>query len=334
MKVLLTGANGLLGHNVIVRLLECNHEVNAIVRDEGKLRIKDGRLHVFKGSFLDYCDLREAAKGCDAVIHAAGTTDMSPLKYSHYTNIIVEGSKNVLGVCKEENIRRIVYISTANTIGYGSAEVLADESAPMEYPFSDSYYAMAKTEAEGLFLNHAKNPATHVVIVNPTFMLGAYDTKPSSGEMFLTGYGKRLLAIPKGGKNFVHVRDVAVAAVNAMTTGVSGERYIAGNRNLGLKEFYMLQKDVCGTPAKIVTLPDFLLTAVGHFGNLLRKAGIPAVFSLTNLRQLSVREYYSCKKAIDGLAMPQTPVETAISDCYEWFVETGKIKPSKTLNLK
>lgn len=334
MKVLVTGANGLLGHNIIARLLEQNHEIHAIVRNAGKMHIKADRLCVFEGSFLNYSDLYEAAKGCEAVIHAAGTTDMAPLKYSYYENIIADGSKNVLRVCEERKIRRIVYISTANTIGYGTSDAHADETEPMKYPFSKSYYAMAKAKAESLFLAKAEDSENHVVIVNPTFMLGAYDTKPSSGEMFLTGYGKRIVAIPKGGKNFVHVGDVAAAAVNAMTVGVSGQRYIAGNRNLSLKEFYFLQKTVCGTPARIVLLPDFILKVVGCMGDMLRKIGIPAVFSRVNLDQLSVQEYYSCEKAIEGLNMPQTPIETAIYDTYKWFVGTGKIKSSKKESAK
>lgn len=332
MRVLLTGANGLLGHNIILRLLEGGHEINAIVRNAKSLVLSDERLKVFEGSFLDLSDLRKAAEGCDAVIHAAATTDMSLLHYSDFEKIIVHGSQTVIDVCNELGIKIVVYISSANTIGYGKAEKLATETEPMQSPFTESFYAKAKKQAEELFVGQSQRAESHVIIVNPTFMLGAYDTKPSSGAMLLAAHRKFVTVATKGGKNFVHVGDVAQAAVNALSMGRNGECYIAGNQNLTLRQLYQIQKKMSGYPKHILVLPTALAKCAGAFGDLLRLCHIPVSFSSVNIRQLCIREYYSTQKAVEELKMPQTPVETAVADSLVWFVAAGKIRTTKTLS--
>ena len=332
MKVLLTGANGLLGHNIILRLLEGEHEINAIVRNAKSLVLSDERLHVFEGSFLNNSDLRKAAESCDAVIHAAATTDMSLLRYSDFEKVIVQGSQTVIDVCNELGIKNVVYISSANTIGYGTTDRLATETEPMLSPFTESFYAKAKKQAEELFLTLSQRADNHVVIINPAFMLGAYDTKPSSGAMLLAAHRKFVAVATKGGKNFVHVGDVAQAALNALSMGRNGERYIAGNQNLTLRQLYQIQKKVSGYPKHIVVLPTALARCAGAFGDLLRLCHIPVAFSSVNIKQLCIREYYSPQKAVEELNMPQTPVEEAIADSLKWFVSTGKIRTTKILS--
>ncbi|MBR4804568.1 MAG: NAD-dependent epimerase/dehydratase family protein [Bacteroidales bacterium] len=332
MRVLLTGANGLLGHNIVFRLLQQGHEVNVIVRKAESLCVNDEKLNVFVGSFLNHSDLLKAAEGCEAVIHAAATTDMSLLHYSDFEKVIVHGSQNVIDVCNEVGIKNIVYISSANTIGYGTAEQLATESEPMQAPFTESFYARAKKNAEELFVNQSQRAENHVIIVNPTFMLGAYDTKPSSGAMLLAAHRKFVAFATKGGKNFVHVGDVAQAAVNALTMGLNGERYIAGGNNLSIRQLYELQKMVSGYPKHVIVLPVFLAKCAGVLGDLLRKCHLSVSFSSVNIRQLYVREYYSSQKAVQQLQMPQTPVKEAIAESLLWFVNIGKIRTTKKLS--
>lgn len=334
MRVLLTGANGLLGHNIILKLVESGHSVVAIVRQSNALRLNYPQLTVVEGNFLDYSTLLCAAQGCDAVIHAAAPTDMSPLKYSFFENVIVKGSQNVIDVCNEVGIKRFVYISTVNTIGYGEEEVPATEKTPMQAPFTQSFYAQAKSEAEKLFVKQSQKVDNHVIILNPAFMLGAYDTKPSSGAMLLAAQGKIVAGCTKGGKNFVHVGDVAQTAVNSLTMGVSGNRYIVGGENLSFRQLYELQKEVSGYPKHIVTLPNVLVKVIGFLGDILRKFSIPVVFSSVNLKQLCVKECYSSQKALCELQMPQTPVRTAVFDSLQWFLAEGKIRRTSKISAK
>ncbi len=318
MKVLITGGNGLLGHNTILQLLSEDYTVHAIVRKADSVLVKHDNLHIFKGNFTDYNSLLLAARDCEAIIHIAAATDMS-LPYSQFEKVNVGGSRNVIAVARALDIKRIVYVSTLNTIGYGLPHCLADESFSMQYPFTNSYYAITKTMAEKLFIEEAKHEGRHIVIINPGFMLGGYDTKPSSGQLLLMAYRKPIMPVPKGGKCFVHVKDVALVVVNAIEMGRNGEKYIVGVYNKSLMEFYKLQKQVCGYKQLFIPVPCWITNVIGLLGDGLRKMGVRTQVCSMNTRQLCVREYYSNAKAKAELKMSETPLEQAVSDSIYWL---------------
>ena len=326
MKVLVTGANGLLGHQVVFILQKMNLEVNIIVRSTKNIHFDIKSVEVFEGNFNHYQTLKTAAEGCDAIIHIAAVTATDLLLYEDYSQINVDASAQLIRVANELNINKLLYVSTANTIGFGAEYKLATENDLIQFPFSESFYAQSKAEAEKLFVEASLLPNRHVIIINPTFMIGAYDAKPSSGKLMLMGYRKPLMFTPKGGKNFVPVSDVATAICNALTHGRNGQRYLAAGKNLSFKEFYTLQKQMGNYKQTVIQLPDFLLLVIGKIGDLVRKCGAKTELCSMNLRQLIVREYYSNEKAKAELFMPQTDLGIAISEAICWFRENGMDK--------
>jgi len=156
-------------------------------------------------------------------------------------------------------------------------------------------------------------------------MLGEYDTKPGSGKLLLIGYKRKLMFIPKGGKNFVAAHDVAIAVCNALTMGRNGERYLASGINLSFKEYYTLQKQVGEYEQKIIEIPDFLLKFIGKTGDIIRKFGIKTDLCSMNIRQLLIREYYSNHKAKTELKIPETELKGSIKEAIEWFKKSGII---------
>ena len=193
MKVLLLGGNGLLGHNVLKQLLQQGHEVHALLRSslDKETPTWEGmsdRFTLFHGSLLDDAALQAAAEGCDAIINCAGVTDMSLLRYDDYLPVNRDLCCRLVQLMERLHITRLVHTSTANTIGFGTPSQPADEQAPMQPPFSRSFYGLSKREGEDVLLQAVRqHPEWHIVIVNPGFMVGAYDMKPSSGTLLLTG---------------------------------------------------------------------------------------------------------------------------------------------------
>lgn len=325
MKVLVTGANGLLGHNVVLQLLKMKHDVRIIVRSTNNIYFDLNSFEVFNGNFTEYESLKSAALGCDAIIHIAAVTATNLLHYDDYSRVNVDGSALIIRVAKELHISRIVYVSSANTVGFGSKQQPADERFNIKFPFTESFYAQSKVAGEKLFIKASEEPNKHIVIINPTFMIGAFDPKPSSGKLMLLGYKKRLMFIPKGGKNFVAVTNVAVSVCNALYKGMNGERYLASGVNISFKEFYTLQKQIGKYPQLIIELPDLLLICIGKIGDLLRKFNVKTDVCTMNLRQLMIHEYYSNKKATTELFMPEKELKTAIVEALNWFKKVNMI---------
>ena len=324
MKVLLLGGNGLLGHNVLKQLLQQGHEVHALLRNVSALHTEgfphvEENLTIFQGSLLDDASLQTAAEGCDAVINCAGVTDMSLLHYNDYLPVNRDLCTKLSQLMRQLGITRLVHTSTANTIGSGTPSQPSNEQAPMQPPFSRSYYALSKQEGEAILLQAAReHPDWHIIVVNPGFMVGAYDTKPSSGTLLLAGYRRSLMVAPHGGKSFIHVSDAAAAIVNALINGQHGQRYLLTGENLSLQQFYRLQAEVCGYRQLIITLPNALLSLAGWVGDLLRLCRLRIQLSTRNVRQLMVREYYDNAAARTALSMPQTPIAQAVSDFFAW----------------
>jgi nucleoside-diphosphate-sugar epimerase len=283
-------------------------------------------VNVVEGSFTNEETLLLAAKNCDSIIHIAAITATNLLNYKDYKPINVDASSLIINIANRLNIKNIVYVSSANTIGFGTIHHLSCERDAIEFPFTESFYAQSKVEAEKLFVEAAKSADSHIIIINPSFMIGAYDVKPSSGKLVLMGYRKRWMFVPNGGKNFVAAHDVAIAVCNALTEGTNGERYLATGINLTFKEFYEIQSRVGGYQQKVIIIPDLLLILVAKLGDLLRLLKIKTDFCSINLDQLTICEYYGNKKALTDIRLPTSKIELAIKECLYWFDKTRKIK--------
>ena len=324
--ILLTGASGLLGHNVLITLLQRGEQVIAPLRDASRLLLPASlagspNLHIIPMESIQF-PLPESAihhSNISAIINCAGTTDMSLPTLDDFMPVNKDLVEHLVMLMRDHDISTLVHVSTANTIGYGSADSPATEVAPFQEPFTASYYARSKRNAEQMLDRVAHDGSgRRIVVVNPSFMVGAYDTKPSSGKLLLAGYKRRWIAVPKGGKSFVHVRDAAEAVVNAVTMGVNGERYLLTGESMSLKKFYELQAEVCGYKQWVLEIPDVLVLAAGKVGDLLQWMKIRTQLCTRNVRQLMECEYYDNGKARRQLAMPQTPIADAIKDFFGW----------------
>lgn len=325
MKILLLGSTGLLGNNVLRALLRHGCDVSLIVRHRRGLDLSElgdaelQRVVVFCGNYLVPSVLERAAEGCEGIVHCAGTTDMSLLHYRDYLPVNRDACGLLLQLMQKQGIHRLVHVSTANTIGYGTPQAWANEHSAMQPPFTESHYALSKREGEKMLAAYAyQHPEDHIIIVNPGFMLGAFDVKPSSGQLLLAAYRKPWMICPKGGKSFIPVSDAAEAVVNAIFHGTSGERYLLTGANLSLKEFFRLQAATMGYRQRLIVMPNGLLLSIAKCGDLLRALGIKTQLSTRNVRQLLIREYYDNTHATSDLRLSHTPLSQAIRDFFAW----------------
>lgn len=328
MKVLLTGATGLLGSNLARRLPDENFEVRALVRDSSNLSaIKNTGAEIFRGNFLNTDDLRKALKGCQVVIHAAANTSQWPTGYEHYRKTNVEATRLLLQESLKAKVERFILVGSANAFGPGTKAVPGDENSSFTLVQSQSGYMRSKYEAQMLVTNFVNDYNFPAIIVNPTFMLGKYDLKPSSGKLLLMAWGKQVMPCPPGGKNFVHVNNVVTGIIRAISQGKPGNCYLMGNENLSYREFFRKMKAVCGFPRHLIRIPRAWIMAAGQAGSIYEKlSGKTSRLNITNASLLCADNYYTAGKAIHELQLPQTPIDQAIADSLEWFEASGYLK--------
>jgi dihydroflavonol-4-reductase len=317
-KVLVTGANGLLATNVIAELLTEGYRVRGLIRNPSNFRYgQHPHLELLQGDITNQQDIETAVQGCDYVVHVAALTVQHLRHYADYQGVNVAATRNLIEAAVRSNATKFVYVSTANTFGYGTKEAPGCEDLPIARPFDKSLYALSKLEGQSEALSYQSK--INVVVVNPTFMLGPYDSKPSSGRIVLLGQRKRILFYPPGGKNFIHVQDAARGVVKALEKGKNGEAYLLANENLSYKEFFQKMASRTGNHPLLIMAPRPLLLAAGAVGSILRILGVKTEVSLTNMRILCINNYYSNEKAVKAFGLSVQPIEKAIVDCLEWF---------------
>lgn len=327
MKVLITGADGLLGSNLVRELLDHKHTVRVFIHPQSLSKTLDG-LPVEKksGDILGESGaLGEAVSGCDAVFHCAAITDQwaSP-ELTWRVNL--EGTRKVLDACVSEKIKRLIFVGSASSFRFGTLDNPGDESGPFPDNYQGIAYMESKHRAMELVREYVNARGLDAVIVIPTFMLGPFDPGPSSGELIKQFIVRSLKFTSPGGRNFAHVRDVARAMAAALEKGKTGEHYILGGENLTYLDFFARVAKIAGMPAPKIVLPKAAILLGGAAGSLYEKvSGGRALINLQLAKLSLMGTYYNSAKAIEELGMPQTPVEQAIEESIGSLKEYGHI---------
>lgn len=317
MRVLLTGASGFLGSHVARQLLQRGYEVRALLRSGSSTGTLDSLdIEYITGDIQDRATVVRAAEGCPYIIHAAALASVNPARNKAVWDINLNGTENILRAARLTDVERLVYVGTANVFGFGSKEQPGDETSA----YMGGRYGLDYMDSKQAATQRVRQSGVLSVGVHPTFMLGPMDHKPTSGALLLALYNGQLAGIPAGGKNYVHVADVATATVNALTMGQIGEQYILGNQNLTYTEAFGLMAEVMVCRIPTFRVPKNLAWAIGQLGGLqYRLTGQPARLNPAMVAVANDGHYFTVQKAIDELHLPQTPVRNAIRDAFDWF---------------
>lgn len=317
MKILVTGANGLLATNTIEYLTAAGYEVKGLIRDKSKFHLNNTEIELVQADLRNKTEVEKAVEHCECIVHIAAVTAPALLKYEDYEEVNVTGTEILLKAAAAGEVRKFIYISSATTIGYGTKDRPGNEKMPVKKPFSGSHYTCSKIEAEKKVLSFADK--MEVMVLNPSFILGPYDTGAGSGKIILMGYNKRIVFCPPGGKNFVNAKDIARAIGAAIKQGKNGESYLVTHENLSYKEFFSRLAQKNEQETIIYEIPPFLLLSAGKLGDLLRFFGIKTAISSVNMKILCVKNFYSNTKIREKLNVDFTSIDFGIKEAVKWF---------------
>jgi nucleoside-diphosphate-sugar epimerase len=300
--IIITGANGFLATNIIEKLLEEGIRIRAQLRRKSGFRFqtegweKSGLLEIVECDFSNSEILDALTKDADYVIHVAAVTDPSLLKYEDYSSVNVEAVRNLIVASIKNNVKKFVFVSTANVFGYGTKEKPGDESCPIKPPFNRSLYAKSKVEGQNVAMSFSDR--IEIVSVNPTFMIGKYGDSHGSNRIITRAQRRSakkrrpFIFVPPGGKNFINVENAAREIIKILYEGKNGKAYIVSGENLSYVEFYKLLKSVTIANFRIVKIPVPVMLIAGAAGSMLRLAGIKCPLSFVNAKILCVSNFY------------------------------------------
>lgn len=329
MKVLVLGATGQLGSNLVRALLDQGEQVRAFVRPTSRQGTLAGlAIERVEGDLSTVESLCRACDGVQVVYHAAAYYPPYTVPVATAISQALGETKNVLDAVRRASVDRLVFGSTLTTIGFPrEPNRLADETCPFTTAYRNNPYLMAKAAMEDAVLDAATR-GLPAVVVNPTAFFGPYDSKPTSGTQILMIARRLMPGYIQGPVNVIDVRDVAVGMIRAAEHGRVGERYILGNWNTTQKELNALIAKLAGVMAPALPAP-FMLARYGSklgdwaFRTILRRpAPVPGFF----VEMLKHMQQYDCSKAMRELDHPRRPVEHAIRDALTWFRANGYLR--------
>ena len=327
-KILLTGANGFLGTNVLNELLSRGYLVRGfILPGTNKNFIQKPGVEIFEGNLLNQDDVNKAVLGCDAVIHTAACTDVIPDRAKYIWDINLKPTQFLAEAVEKNGLKRMVHVGTANTFGYGSIKQPGNEKSKSNCHMYGLDYMDSKVAAQEYLLKSVSEKKLDAVIVNPTYMIGPFDSKPSSGQMLIALYKNQIPGYSTGGKNFVYVKDAAVGVVNALEKGKAGQCYILGHQNLSDKQFFDKAAKVMEVKSPSIGMPSFITLAFGKLNDIYaRISGKRPLVTFKMARVACHGHYFDNSKAVAEIDLPQTPIETAVESAFNWFIENGYLE--------
>ncbi len=276
-----------------------------------------------RGDVLDLDALAAAMRGCEVVYHAAGANAFCLRDPSPLFEVNVEGSVNVVRAAARAGVRRVVYTSSAATLGEASGTVGSEGSPHRGWFLSD--YERSKFEAEQAVFAAAREAELEVISLNPASVQGP-GRATGSAKLLLDFLNGRIPAVVDSRLSLVDIADCTEGHLLAGSRGMPGERYVLSGATLSVREGLALLATVVGIDRQVRTFPPWLAltaaTAVEALGRVRR--GSPRVCREL-ARTLIHGHAYDGSKATRALGLRYTPVEETLRRTVEWWLEQGLV---------
>lgn len=325
------------------------------------------RIRFVKGDLDDAVALDGACAGADVVFHVAAAVSILPNVTPALVRANVDGTRNVLAAVHKATSTgpttrssaappsargpRLVHVSSTVAVGLaatgpsgGGPE--ADEQTVWnlrEAGLADGY-SITKRESEELVMKatssdgagagrggsggaHDGGGGIDAVVVNPGYMFGPWDSRPSSGKLIFDVARGKVPGTTPGINNFVDVRDVARGMIQAWHKGTRGERYILGGHNLTYQDILNRIAARAGVRPPRRQVPRLAAAAIGAVGDL--QASLtgkePLLTSAAVRWAFCDRFRVTSQKAQRELGYTISPIEPAIDASLAWFKENGRL---------
>jgi dihydroflavonol-4-reductase len=322
--ILVTGATGLVGGNLMWHLLQQNERVVAIRRSTSKLQPLHSIFSFYTqhpeeslsridwriADVLDTDSLLTALEDISVVYHCAAV-----VSFGDSANIMLDtnvlGTRNVVDAALQTGVRKFCFVSSIAACGREKDNAPIDENSawyenPNRSPYSRSKYDSEQEVWRGI----AKG--LNAVIVNPGVILGVSENNSGSAQLF-TQVQKGLLFYTNGGTGYVDVQDVVRAMVQLTNSSISDERFVLISENCSNKDILSWMADGFGKRRPFIAVGRTALYTIGYLSEIIgRLFHFKPVIDRATARTATNRQYYSSAKIQKAFEFEFTPIEKCI----------------------
>ena len=265
-KVLVTGADGFIGSHLTEALVRSGYDVKAFVLynsfnswgwlDQCSEDVK-GKFEVFAGDIRDPHGVREAMKGCDAVLHLAA---LIAIPYSYhspdtYVDTNIKGTLNVVQAARELGISKVVHTSTSEVYGTACFVPITEEH-PLQ---GQSPYSASKIGADQIAQSFYLSFGTPVVTLRPFNTYGPRQSARAVIPTIITQIANGQRQIKLGAihptRDFNFVIDTVAGFIKALETdaGVGEVINLGSNFEISIGDTAKAIAEVMGADIEILT---------------------------------------------------------------------------------
>jgi nucleoside-diphosphate-sugar epimerase len=326
MKVLVTGASGMLGGATALALAARGDDVTVLQRRPSELGLREVLADV-----ADVEAVRAAVRGHQAVVHLAAKVNITGAE-ADYRRVNVEGTRAVVDACRAAGVERLVNVSSPS-VAHAGASLVGEGAGPADPASARGPYARSKAEAEQLAMT-ADSPALAVLSIRPHLVWGPGDTQLVSrivargrrGRLPLMGAGAVLVDTTY----VTNAVDALVAAVDRCTAdGVHGEALVVTNGEpRPIAEILAAMCRAGGAPEPTRHVPVRLASAVG-----LVTEGLWALrpgndddppFTRFLVEQLSTAHWFDQRRTRAALGWtPRISLDDGFAELARWYASGG-----------
>jgi dihydroflavonol-4-reductase len=320
-RVLVTGASGFLGVNLVWALREHGLTVRAFVRrpPHGPQWAGLDDVEFAIGDVRNPKQIEDALDGVTGVLHAAALTRIVPRPRSDAYRINVDGTRNVCAAALRAGVRRLVFTSSASTIAPGTGTLPTNGDGMGNQERIRAPYYASKRWAEQV-VREFNALGLETITFCPGYLLGPRDARPTTNELLLYAARRRWPVLPPGGMNIMDVREAARAHVRALWLGQPGERYVLAGPYCSYADLGRIVRRILGS-GDVWVLPRWtryacsipLAIASGVFADL------PNGLTVPSFQYGFVCYHLSGARADQTFGLTHRPAEETVRDTLRWF---------------
>lgn len=318
--ILVTGATGFLGAELILQLNQQSLKLRALRRQHSKIpRILEGieGIEWFTADINDLATLEEAFEGITQVYHCAALVSFLPADKKRLLKVNIEGTSNVVNLCAAYNVR-LLHVSSVATLGDAKKGKQITEDDLWEYNKNAHTYAISKYGGE-MEVWRSIAEGLNAVIVNPAVIIGASAGVEGSGAIFkLVKEG--LPYYTRGVTGLVDVKDVAKSMVTLMNSDIHSERFTISAENYGYQQFLTAIAKGFGKKAPTIEAKKWMLSLAwraAKLGSWL--SGKPTGLTRDSARSSLNQSFYNNDKIKNTIGIEFKPLQQSIAEVCTSF---------------
>ncbi len=312
--ILVTGATGVVGSQIVKALHEKGVSIRAIKRAKSDIswtKEINSQIDWVNADILDIYSLEKAFTNITHVVHCAAIVSFDNSNDSLMNTVNIEGTKNLLTLCQKFNIKKLVYMSSVAALGRSERANTITENGKWESSNLNTAYAESKYLAE-LEVWRAQVEGLPTAILNPSVIIGPGNWNSSSLKLF-KHVKKEMPLYPVGSLNFVDVRDVADITHQLLFSDIQGERFILNAGLITYQSFFKLIAKELNKKAPFLKINPTLAIFVAYVLRIVRFfTGIKFSITAEAVKLSKLRNFFSSQKVEEMLNFKFIPAEESI----------------------